>query len=164
MANDNEITILQATPNDVPLILHFIGKLAEFEKLSHQMSATESLLHEHLFSPKPVAEVLIGKIGGNPAGFALYFATFSTFLGKPGIWLEDLFILPEFRRRGVGKALLRHVAALAVERKCGRLEWCVLDWNTPAVEFYKSIGAEAMVDWTIQRMTGDSLLQFAKKP
>jgi GNAT superfamily N-acetyltransferase len=151
------IRIIPAVESDVPLILELIGKLAEYEHLSHQMSATESLLREHLFGPNPVAEALIGQLDGKSVGFALYFSTFSTFLARPGIWLEDLFVLPEHRRCGLGGALFRAVAKITVERNCGRLEWSVLDWNAPAINFYRKLGATPMSDWTIQRLTGDTL-------
>jgi GNAT superfamily N-acetyltransferase len=154
---------MAAATSDVPVILYFIRKLADYEKLSHEMTATESLLHENLFGPNPVAEAVIAKLAGQPVGFALFFSTFSTFVGKPGIWLEDLFVLPEHRSKGVGRALLRHVAALAIERNCGRLEWSVLDWNEPALKVYRSIGSQPMSDWTTQRLTGDALLRLAGK-
>jgi GNAT superfamily N-acetyltransferase len=163
MTSTPEISILPATIADVHVILSFIRKLAEYEKLSHEMKATESLLHENLFGPHPAAEAIIAKLTGVPVGFALFFPTFSTFVGKPGIWLEDLFVLPEHRSKGVGRALLRHVASLAVDRKCGRLEWSVLDWNEPALKVYRSIGAQPMSDWTTQRLTGDELLRLAGK-
>ena len=146
-----------ATPADVPAILGFIRALADYEKLTHQVVATEALLHEHLFAPRPAAEVLIGELSGRPVGFALFFPNFSTFLAKPGLYLEDLFVLPEARGRGVGKALLIAVAKLAVERDAGRLEWAVLDWNAPAIGFYRGVGAVPMDDWTTMRVTGDAL-------
>jgi len=156
------LTILPATPADVPAILNFIRKLAEYEKLSHTVTAAESDLRRHLFGPNPAAEVIIAKIGQQSAGFALYFTTFSTFLARPGLWLEDLFVLPEFRRLGIGRALLTHVASIAVSRNCGRLEWSVLDWNDPAIKLYRQLGAEPLGDWTIQRVTGDALVRLAK--
>lgn len=162
MATDNrEPTISPATPADIPAILDFIRKLAEYERLSHTVTATEADLHRHLFGPSPAAEVVLAKIDAKPVGFALYFTTFSTFVGRPGIWLEDLFVLSEFRHRGIGRALLRHVAATAVQRNCGRLEWSVLYWNEPAIQLYRKLGAVAMSDWTIQRVTGDALLRWA---
>ncbi|HEX4052904.1 MAG TPA: GNAT family N-acetyltransferase [Tepidisphaeraceae bacterium] len=162
MATDNRAPIISpATPADIPAVLDFIRKLAEFEHLSYEMKATEADLHRHLFGPSPAAEVVMAKLDANPVGFALYFTTFSTFVGRPGIWLEDLFVLNEFRHRGIGRALLRHIAAVAVERNCGRLEWSVLDWNEPAIQLYRKLGAVAMSDWTTQRVTGDALLRLA---
>ncbi len=151
------ITIRTANAGDVPTILSFIRALADYEKLSHACVATEQLLRDNLFGPRPAAEVLIGLLDDVPVGFALYFTTFSTFLGEPGIWLEDLFVLPEARGSGVGKQLLKHVAKLAVDRGCGRLEWSVLDWNQPSIGFYKSLGAVAMDEWTTYRLTGEAL-------
>ncbi len=149
-----------ATPADVPAILVFIRALADYEKLTHQVVATEASLHAHLFAPRPAAEVLIGELDGRPVGFALFFPNFSTFLARPGLYLEDLFVLPDARGRGVGRALLTAVARLAVERDAGRLEWAVLDWNAPAIEFYRSVGAVPMDDWTTMRVTGDALSQL----
>jgi GNAT superfamily N-acetyltransferase len=154
------IVIRPATPADVPAILNFIRALADYEKLTHQVTATEDQLRAHLFAPRPAAEVLVGELDGRPVGFAMFFPNFSTFLAKPGIYLEDLFVLPEARGRGVGKALLTAVAQLAVERDAGRLEWAVLDWNAPAIGFYKSVGAVPMDDWTTMRVTGDALRQL----
>jgi GNAT superfamily N-acetyltransferase len=157
------ITVRPANPADVTAILGFIRALAEYEKLSHTVVANEALLREHVFGPRPAAEVLIAAIDAKPVGFALFFTTFSTFLARPGIWLEDLFVLPEHRSRGVGKALLQAVAKLAVQRNCGRLEWSVLDWNEPAIGFYKKVGAAMLDDWTICRVTGDALTQLGKR-
>jgi GNAT superfamily N-acetyltransferase len=157
------ITIREATEEDVPLIRQFIGELAEYEKLSHEVQATESLLHEHLFGARPVAEAMIAELDGEPVGFALFFHNFSTFLGRPGIYLEDLFVRPHARGKGVGRALLTEIAKLAVRRKCGRLEWAVLDWNEPAIGFYKSLGAVPMDQWTIFRVTGDALDKLAQE-
>ncbi len=157
------IVIAHAAPADVPVILDFIRKLAEYEKLAHMIKATEELLHEHLFGPRPGAEVLMARMDGKAVGFSLFFPTFSTFLGKPGIWLEDLFVLPEYRRKGVGKALLASVAKIAVKRNCGRLEWSVLDWNEPAIQFYRKIGAAAMDNWTTQRLVGEALSRLAQE-
>jgi GNAT superfamily N-acetyltransferase len=156
------IRIRRATRADVPAILNFIRKLAEYEKLSHEMHATAAQLRKHLFSKRPAAEVIIARLGPKPVGFALFFTTFSTFMGEPGIWLEDLFVLPENRRVGIGRELLRAVARIAVERKCGRLEWSVLDWNEPAIRLYRKLGARAMDDWTIQRVTGRALVRLAR--
>jgi GNAT superfamily N-acetyltransferase len=164
MASENPIVITPATPDDAPAILNFIRKLAEYEHLSHEMLATEDLLREHLFGARPAAEVMIARLAAQPVGFALFFPTYSTFVGKPGIWLEDLFVLPEHRRHGIGQALLREVAAIAVQRDCGRLEWSVLDWNEPAINVYKKISAIPMSDWTTQRLTGENLRRLAEKP
>ena len=142
---------------DAPLILTFITGLAEYEKLSHEMRATEEQLRETLFGPRRYAEVIIGEFEGRPVGFALFFHNYSTFLGQPGIYLEDLFVTPEMRGHGFGKALLTFLAKLAVERKCGRLEWSVLDWNAPAIGFYKKLGAVTMDEWTVFRLTGEAL-------
>jgi len=150
-----------ATEADVPVIFQLICKLAEYEHLSHEVMATEDLLRLHLFGPHPAAEAIVAKVEGKTVGFALFFTTFSTFVGRPGIWLEDVFVLPEFRRGGIGEALLRHVAGIACERNCGRLEWSVLDWNEPALRFYKKIGAQPMSEWTIQRVTGEALEKLA---
>jgi GNAT superfamily N-acetyltransferase len=158
-----DLSIRPATDVDVPAILEFIRGLAEYEKLSHEVKATEAQLREHLFGARPAAEAMVAKIGGRGVGFALYFTTFSTFAGLPGIWLEDLFVLPEHRRKGIGRALLIAVAGIAVGRNCGRLEWSVLDWNVPAIKLYQSLGAVAMSDWTTQRLSGDALLRLASK-
>lgn len=156
------LTIRAATINDVPQILAFIRALAVYEKLEHMVVADEGQLRKTLFGARPAAEVRIADWAGAPAGFALFFHNYSTFLGKPGIYLEDLFVLPEFRGKGIGKSMLIHLAQLAVERDCGRLEWSVLDWNTPAIEFYKSLGAVAMDEWTIYRVSGDGLPALAR--
>jgi GNAT superfamily N-acetyltransferase len=156
-----DIRLDAATVGDVPLILRFIKELAEYERLSHEVVATEDGLRETLFGDRPAAEVVIARAAGEPMGFALYFTTYSTFLGRPGIYLEDLFVLPEWRGRGVGRALLTHLAKLAVARRCGRLEWAVLDWNERAIGFYKRLGARPMDDWTVYRVTGDALTALA---
>jgi ribosomal protein S18 acetylase RimI-like enzyme len=150
-----------ATERDLPLILRLIRNLAEYEKLADAVVSTEDTLRDSLFV-KRAAEVVIGYAGGEPAGFALFFQTFSTFLGVPGMYLEDIFVEPRFRRQGLGEALLAHLAKLAVERGYGRLEWSVLDWNELAIGFYKKLGARPMDQWTIYRLTGDSLKQLAK--
>jgi GNAT superfamily N-acetyltransferase len=152
-----------ATESDVPLILDLIRGLAEYEKFSHQCIATEALLRENLFGPRPYAEALIGEIDGAPAGFALFFHNFSTFLARPGIYLEDVFVRPEQRGRGLGSAMLRVVARIAVERNCGRFEWSVLDWNESAIGFYKSRGADVLPDWRICRVAGDALTRLARE-
>lgn len=155
------IEIRRATIDDVPLLLRLIRELAEYEKLSHAATGTEELLRRHLFGQRPSAEAVIGTIDGTPLGFALYFQSFSTFLCKPGIYLEDIYVRPEARGKGLGKALLRAVAQVAVERDCGRLEWSALDWNEPAIGFYRKLGATPMSDWTIFRITGDVLKELA---
>ena len=159
----SDLTIRPATRGDVPVILGLIRGLAEYEKLAHECVATEAALTETLFGARPQAEVVLALAGGAPAGFALFFHNYSTFLAKQGIYLEDLFVKPEFRGRGIGKALLAHLARLAVERHCGRLEWSVLDWNQDAIRFYQSLGAKAMDEWTVFRVTGDALTRLAGK-
>lgn len=155
------IHITPATPADVPLILGFIRELAEYEHLSDQVSATEAALQATLFGARPAAEVLIARESGEPAGFALFFPNYSTFLAQPGIYLEDLYVKPALRGHGIGRALLARIAALAVERGCGRFEWSVLDWNAPSIGFYRSLGAVAMDEWTLFRLTGDALAALA---
>jgi GNAT superfamily N-acetyltransferase len=157
------LRIERATERDVPLILQFIRGLAEYERLSHEVAATEQGLRETLFGSRPAAEVVLCYFGEEPAGFALFFHNYSTFVGKPGLYLEDLFVLPKFRGRGCGKALLAHLAKLAVERNCGRFEWTVLDWNEPAIGFYKKLGAKLLEDWRVCRMTGEALKQLAEE-
>ena len=156
------LRIERATQRDVPLILRLIKELAEYERMSDEVIASEDGLRRTLFGPHPAAEVVVGYAGDEPAGFALFFHNYSTFLGKPGLYLEDLFVVPKFRGRGYGKALLVHLAKLAVERDCGRFEWSVLDWNEPAIGFYKKLGARPMDAWTIMRVTGDALHKLAK--
>jgi len=157
----NVINIREATSADVPLILKFIKGLAEYEKLSHEVVATEASLQKTLFGEKPAAEVVIAELHQQPVGFALFFHNFSTFLAQPGLYLEDLFVIPEARGKGVGKALLVHLANLALHRGCGRFEWSVLDWNQPAIDFYRSIGAVGMDEWTVQRVDGERLRALA---
>jgi len=152
-----------AEKEDAGLILHFIKGLAEYEKLSHEVTATEELLRETLFGARQVAEVVIGEYRGDAVAFALFFHNYSTFLGRPGIYLENLFVKPEMRGRGFGKVLLTYLAKLATERQCGRVEWAVLDWNEPAIRFYKKLGAVAMDDWTVNRLTGPALTQLAEE-
>lgn len=152
-----------AAPADVPTILALIRELAEFERLLHEVTATEAQLHQWLFGPQPRAEVVIARKGDEVAGFALYFHNFSTFLAKPGVYLEDLYVRPAFRGQGCGEALLRHLARIAVERGCGRFEWSVLDWNQRAIDFYKALGATPMNEWTTYRVTGDALLALASR-
>jgi GNAT superfamily N-acetyltransferase len=155
------IRIERATERDVPLILGLIKGLAEYEKLAHEVTATEEKLRATLFGPRPAAEVVIAYADEAPAGFALFFHNYSTFLGQPGIYLEDLYVVPDARGRGLGRRLLSHLAQLAVERNCGRLEWSVLDWNEPAIGFYRRLGARLMDEWSIFRVTGDSLRALA---
>lgn len=155
--------IRPASSGDVPSIAHLIRALAEYEKLAHCVVLDEADLRDHLFGPRPYAEVLIAEDEGKVVGFALFFHNYSTFLGKPGIYLEDLFVLPEFRGRGHGKALLVELAKLATARDCGRVEWSVLNWNTPAIEFYKSLGAQAMDEWMVYRLTGTALRALGAK-
>lgn len=158
-----EIGIKFAEVKDVPLILTFIKGLADFEKLSDQVVATEDILKEQLFGSKPYAQVLICYLNNTPVGFALFFNNFSTFLGKAGIYLEDLFVLPEYRGHGVAKKVIIFLANLCIEKGYGRLEWSCLDWNTKAIDFYLNLGAVQMDEWTGYRVTGDSLQQLANK-
>jgi GNAT superfamily N-acetyltransferase len=153
----SDTRVREASEGDVPLILTFIRELAEYERLSHEVVATEEGLRESLFGEHRYAEVLIAEHDGEAAGFALFFHNFSTFLGRAGIYLEDLYVRPEFRGSGIGRQLLVRLAQLAVERGCGRLEWSVLDWNEPSIGFYRRLGAVAMDDWTVYRVSGDAL-------
>lgn len=157
----SNITFRSAERADVPLVLQFIKYLAEYEKMSNDVVATVELLEEWLFEKK-VAEVIFAVKDGEDVGFALFFHNFSTFLGRAGIYLEDLFVKPEHRGKGYGKALLRRLAQIAVERGCGRLEWCCLNWNKPSIDFYLSLGAEALNEWTTYRLTGQKLEDLAK--
>ncbi len=154
-------TIRQANVDDAPVVLSLIKGLAEYEKLSHEVVATEQVLRDSLFGLRPVAEVILGDFEGEPVSFALFFHNYSTFLGRPGIYLEDLFVKPDMRRKGFGRIMLAYVANLAKERQCGRIEWSVLDWNDPAWKFYKSIGASPMDEWTVHRVTGDGISRLA---
>jgi GNAT superfamily N-acetyltransferase len=158
-----DITLRLATEQDIPTILAFIQGLAEYEKLADQVVATEEKLRATLFGAKPYAEVVIAEYQQQAAGFALFFHNYSTFLAKPGIYLEDLFVLPAHRGLGLGKLLLSYLAKLAVQRDCGRLEWSVLDWNQPAIDFYQAQGATMLHDWRINRVTGEQLLQLAQQ-
>lgn len=151
----SEITMREATEYDVPLILQFIRELADYEKLLHAVEATEDALRESLFGARPAAEVLLAYDGDAPAGFALFFHNFSTFVGRPGLYLEDLYVKPQFRGRGIGKTLFRELAKIAKHRHCGRMEWAVLDWNRPAISFYERLGARSVDEWTIFRMTDE---------
>lgn len=155
------VTLRLATRVDVPLILAFIRELAEYEREPDAVHADEATLAASLFGATPGAEVVIAEADGQPAGFALFFHNFSTWLGRRGLYLEDLFVRPEFRGRGVGQVLMAYLAKLAVERGCGRFEWSVLDWNTPAIDFYRRLGAVGMEEWTVQRLTGDALQELA---
>jgi len=155
------LRIESATERDVPVILRMIKGLADYERLADHVIATEDKLRATLFGPRPAAEVIIGYDGSTPVGFALFFQNYSTFLAQPGIYLEDLFVVPESRAHGYGRQLLAHLARLAAERGCGRLEWSVLDWNQPAIAFYKNLGAIPMEDWTIFRLTGEALTRLA---
>jgi len=149
--------IRAATEADIPLILQFIRDLAQYEKLEHKVVATEENLRRTLFGSPRFAEVIFAYVGEEAAGFALFFHNYSTFLGQPGIYLEDLFVKPEMRGRGIGKALLAHLARMAIERGCGRVEWAVLDWNAPSIDFYKNLGAVPLDDWITFRLTGEAL-------
>jgi len=155
------LAIRFATAADVPAILHFIRSLAHYEKLEHEVVADEAGLAATLFGPRPGAEVLFAELSGEPVGFALFFTSYSTFLGRPGLYLEDLFVEPAARRRGVGLALMSALAQIAVDRNYGRFEWAVLDWNTPALEFYRSLGALPQSEWTVQRVVGAPLAALA---
>ncbi|HKA32844.1 MAG TPA: GNAT family N-acetyltransferase [Candidatus Binatia bacterium] len=159
----SEFRIEPATERDAPVILTLIRGLAEYEKLAHEAVATEEGLRASLFGSRRVAETLIGYADKEPAGFLLFFHNYSTFLGRPGLYIEDLFVLPQWRRRGLGTQLLTRAAEIAVERGCGRMEWSVLDWNEPAIAFYKKLGARAMDEWTVYRVTGEALKTLAKK-
>lgn len=150
-----------ATAADVPVIFGLIQSLAEYEKLSHQVTGTPEALRSHLFGDRPYAEVVLAEWDGQPVGMALFFTNYSTFLTQPGIYLEDLFVLPAFRGRGIGQALLRHLAGIALARNYGRFEWAVLDWNEPAIGFYRRMGAEVLPDWRICRVTGEALRSLA---
>ena len=156
------LSIRRATKQDVPLVLSFIRRLAEYERLAHEAVMTEEILQESLFGSRPYAEVLLGYAGDVPVAFAVYFHNFSTFLGRPGLYLEDLFVIPEMRGRGFGRAMLVELAKIAVQRKCARFEWAVLDWNESAIGFYKKLGAVPMDEWTTFRMTGDTIERLAK--
>ena len=157
---ENKLTFRFASREDTGLVLDFIKRLAEYEKMSDQVIADEQTIEHNIFDRK-FAEVIFAEENGKAVGFALFFHNFSTFLGKPGIYLEDLFVLPEYRGKGYGKALLKKLASIAVERGCGRLEWCCLDWNKPSIDFYLSLGAVPMSDWTTYRITGDTLNALA---
>ena len=154
-------TLRPATPADLPAIVGLITELADFEKLTHLVVVTPESLHPHLFGARPVAEAVVGEVDGSVVAFALFFTNFSTFLGQPGLYLEDLYVQPAHRGTGLGKALLSHLGALAVQRGCGRFEWSVLDWNQRAIDFYEKMGATVMPEWRICRVTGDALKAFS---
>lgn len=153
-------TLRPAAPADLPAIVGLITELAVFEKLEHLVVVTPESLQPHLFGPRPVAEAVVGEVEGQVVAFALFFTNFSTFLGRPGLYLEDLYVQPAHRGTGLGKALLRHLGALAVARGCGRFEWTVLDWNESAIRFYERMGAQVLPDWRICRLSGDALLRY----
>jgi GNAT superfamily N-acetyltransferase len=156
-----DLRIEPATIRDVPLILRFIRELAEYEQLAHACVATEEHLRTQLFGPNPVAYTVIAYAGDEPAGFALYFFNFSTFLARPGLYLEDLYVKPALRKQGIGRALLAHLARVASERGCGRMEWSVLNWNEPAIRVYRGIGAQPLEDWTVMRLTDPAISALA---
>ena len=158
-----DFRIGSASEADVPAILGMIKALADYEKLAHEVVATEAAIRDALFGHRRYAEVVIGSIGEEPVGFALFFHNFSTFRGAPGVYLEDLFVYPQWRGRGFGRRLLAHLAGLAVARGCHRMEWSVLDWNQPAIDFYRRAGARVLEDWRICRLTGDALRTLAQK-
>lgn len=160
----SELHIRQANEEDIPLILQFIRDLAEYERSGHEVAATEELLRSTLFGNPRFAEVLIGEEDGTPVAFALFFHNYSTWTGKPGLYLEDLYVKPEARRHGYGRVLLSRLAAIAKERNCARFEWAVLDWNTPAIDFYRSIGAVPMSEWRVMRVSGKALDALACYP
>ncbi len=155
------VILRAAAPADVAVLFELIRSLADYEKLSHAVTGSAEELQQHLFGDRPYAEAILAECGSEAVGFALFFHNYSTFLTKPGIYLEDLFVLPEYRRRGIGKALLSYLAQLAVDRGCARLEWSVLDWNSPAIAFYQSLGASILPDWRICRVIGDELTHLA---
>ncbi len=158
----SELVLRPATPDDVPTLFQLVLALAAYENLTHAVTGSAEALQEHLFGSRPWAEAILATYGSTSVGFALFYPTYSTFLTKPGLYLEDLFVLPEYRRNGVGKALLSHLGQLALERGCGRLEWSVLDWNQPAIAFYQRMGATLLPDWRICRVTGEALLQLTQ--
>ena len=159
----DNFVLRSTTIEDCPLILRFIQELADYEKLSHEVVATAEILEETLFGATAYAEVFIGEFNSQPVGYALFFHNFSTFTGRPGIYLEDIYVRPEMRGKGFGKSMLSYIAKIAVERNCSRVEWSVLDWNEPSIQFYRSIGAIPMDGWTVQRLHGDVLESFANE-
>ena len=163
MNNAQEYSIRPATTDDVSLILGFIRELADYETLLREVTATEALVRRFMFGDQPRAEALIGELGNEPVGFALFFHNFSTFLARPGIYIEDIYVRPEFRGRGYGRAFFTHLSKLAVERGCGRIEWAVLTWNEPAIEFYRNLGARAMDEWKVFRLDAASFGRLARE-
>lgn len=159
----DDLEIVAATESEVPVILEMIRGLAEYERLLHLFEATEEQLRQTLFGPRPCAEVLLAKAGGEYTGFAVFFTNYSTFFAKPGVYLDDLFVKPQWRGKGIGFALLARLARIATERQCRRMEWVVLDWNEPAIEFYKKLGAEAKDEWTTYRLRGEALRKLAER-
>jgi GNAT superfamily N-acetyltransferase len=159
----SSVAIRAATPEDVPLLFSLVMALAEYERAPEQVTGTEAMLAEALFGERPAAEGVVAELDGAPAGFALFYTTFSTWQCRPGLWLEDLFVLTERRRAGVGLALLAHLAAVAQERGCGRVEWAALDWNTPAIDFYLRLEAESLSEWTVFRLHGEPLARLAAR-
>lgn len=159
----DSVMIRPARPSDVPQLLAFIRELAEYERLAHTVETTEEQLQRALFGDRPVAEALVAELGGAAIGWALFFTNFSTFKGLPGFYIEDIYVRPAWRGRGAGKALLQRIAATAVERGYGRVEWAVLDWNAPSIAFYKSLGAVGLDEWTIYRLTGEGLMRTAER-
>ena len=161
MASPVDIRIERATPDDVPVVLDLIKALAEYERLTTEVVVSKELLRESMFGERPAIDVALARVGSQTVGFAVWFQNYSTFLGRPGLYLEDLFVLPEWRGHGIGRALLAHLAEVAVARGYGRMEWAVLDWNETAIRFYKGIGARPMDEWTVYRLTGDALKALA---
>lgn len=162
MTVTSSLVIRQATPDDAPLILRFIRALAAYERLERYVTATEEGVREALSGPHPATEALVAEDGGTPVGYAFFFQTFSTFLGQRALYLEDLFVAPEARRQGIGRALLARVAQIGIQRGCGRVEWAVLDWNAAAIRFYRQLGAEPVTGWTVYRLTGTALARAAQ--
>ncbi|NEP15911.1 MAG: GNAT family N-acetyltransferase [Leptolyngbya sp. SIO4C1] len=156
------VEISPATPADVPILFDLVKALADYEKLSHEVTGTPAALHQHLFGDRTYAEAIMARVNQTPAGFAIYFYNFSTFLMKPGLYLEDLFVLPDYRRQGVGTAIFQHLARHALAQGCGRFEWSVLDWNEPAIQFYQQKGAALLPDWRTCRVTGEALVALAQ--
>lgn len=159
---DHALTIRPATEADVPLLLQFIRDIAEYEKLLDEVVADEAILRDSFFGNRPTAEAIFGELDGKPAAFAVFFENFSTFMGRSGLYLEDLYVRPEFRKQGIGEQMLRHLAGIAVDRGCPRFEWVALDWNEPAIRFYEHLGARQMSEWRIFRMSGSALKNMAK--
>ena len=160
---DSQIQIRAATIEDAPFILELIRELAEYERLSHEVTATGQQIRDTLFGPRPAAEVLLASFDGASVGFAVFFTTYSTFVAKPGLYLEDLFVKPHARGKGIGRALLARLAQVAMERDCGRLEWAVLNWNEPSIRFYEKLGAVPLREWTTYRLSGEPLTELAGK-